>query len=122
MTYTKEQKKEYFSNLRKQWQDSKALAENDKVSQAVFNEQGLKVSYFSYYFTLLQMRKLQLDGIPYIDCKTFKKWQESGYIVKKGEKSKISGITWISNDEDNDEKFIYPKQYNLFHKSQVTEL
>ncbi len=65
---------------------------------------------------------VKLDGIPYIDCKTFKKWQESGYIVKKGEKSKISGITWISNEKDDDEKFIYPKQYNLFHKSQVTEL
>ena len=66
------------------------------------------------------------DGFPYIDCKTYKNWQENGFIVKKGEKSKIDGITWIApkgkDGEEEDGKGLYPKRYRLFHRSQVEAL
>ncbi len=125
MSFTKEEKQKYFKELRTSWKKSKELSENDEVAQALFREAGMNVSYASFYFTLQQMRALKMEGIPYVDCKTFNKWKESGYIVKKGEKSKVNGITWISGkkeDENDEEKKLYPKVYKLFHKSQVEEL
>lgn len=125
--YTKEQKIKYFSDLRSKWKRNKALAENDNDARAIFNEAKLgKVSYFSFYFTLLSMKNQGLSGLPYVDCKTFAGWKDSGFKVKKGEKSKINGITWIHPKSTNDageieenEDFAYPKLYHLFHKTQV---
>ena len=63
------------------------------------------------------------DGIPYLDCKTFMGWKERGFIVRKGEKSLIAGITWVSVEgkegEPDDNGFKFPKEYHLFHRSQV---
>jgi hypothetical protein len=46
--------------------------------------------------------------------------------VKKGEKSKLHGVTWIvsgeKDGEDGDDKIMYPKSYHLFHSSQVEEV
>jgi len=130
--FSKDEKKKYFEDLRLDWQRSKALAENDLQAEALFRESGLKgVSYFSFYYILKQIRALKLKGLPYVDCKTFKGWLENGYKVKKGEKSKLQGITWLGVKEDSKVasskdkekiKFLYPKVYHLFHKSQVEEL
>ena len=125
--FTKEQKQEYFKKLRIDWKKSKELAENDEVSKALFRECGIDgISYYSFAFILTQMKNLKLDGIPYVDAKTFKGWIESGYKVKKGEKSKLSGITWIGgkkkDGKDDDDSFIYPKTYHIFHKSQVEKI
>ena len=129
--YTKEEKAEYFKKLRKEWSKSKELAANDKVTEALFREAGLKgVSFTGFYFVLKQMEKLKLKGIPYIDCKTFNGWRENGFKVKKNSKSKIQGITWIGIEKDGGEveteneepKHLYPKVYHLFHKSQVEPL
>jgi len=126
MKYTKEQKQKYFKELRARWKESKALAEKDKLAKALYKEVGGNYSYWSFYFTLMSMRKLKYKGVPYIDCKTYNGWKKAGFKVKKGEKSKLSGITWIGNnpdpDKDNEEKFLYPKMYRLFHKTQVEEL
>lgn len=122
MGYTIEEKKEYFKNLREEWAALKKELTEEKITtfDAIMQANNFKVSPVSFYFVLLAMQRHKLDGIPYIDCKTFEKWKESGFMVKKGEKSKIRGITWIKvNDDDDDDKFIFPKQYNLFHKSQV---
>lgn len=127
-TFTKEQKKEYFENLRREWKTSKALAENDAVAKALFRESGLKgVSYNGFRYVLAQMKEKNLEGLPYIDCKTFQGWKEAGFLVKKGESSKIKGITWIgknkkSDDDAEDTTFLYPKIYSLFHKTQVKEV
>jgi hypothetical protein len=74
----------------------------------------------------MDMRHLGYDGLPYIDCKTFGGWQASGFKVKKGEHSRLSGITWMKTaggkrleDDDDDYTYMYPKTYHLFHKSQV---
>jgi len=128
-TFSKEEKKVYFENLRREWKTSKALAENNAVAKALFREANLKsVSYFGFYYVLAQMQELKLEGLPYIDCKTFEGWYSAGFMVKKGEKSKIKGITWIApkskkDEEENDDanQILYPKVYHLFHRSQVME-
>ena len=98
------------------------LADKDEVARALYKEVGGDFSYYSFYFTLTNMKKLGFNGLPYIDCKTYKGWMKAGFQVKKGEKSKIYGITWLKTDtEDDDDKFIFPKVYRLFHKSQVKE-
>lgn len=130
--FTKEQKKEYYKKLREDWKVSKRMADADKKAEALFRESGLEgVSYYGFYFTLAQMRSLNLSGLPYIDCKTFGKWKEAGFKVKKGEHSKIRGITWLKvkikinpkkKIEEDDDVYMYPKVYALFHRSQVEEM
>lgn len=126
--YTKKQREAYFANLRKDWAESSKLAEGDKKAKALFREVKKigNFSYASFYFTLLSMRANKFDGIPYVDCKTFDGWIKAGFQVKKGEKSKISGITWVSanhaGNEADENEFHYPKLYRLFHKSQVQAL
>jgi len=122
MKYTKEQKREYFKKLRARWMASKELADNDETAKALYKEVGGDFSYHSFYFTLQDMKRLGYDGVPYINCKTYNGWLKAGYQVKKSEKSKISGITWIKpikEEEEEKSNFIYPKIYKLFHKSQV---
>jgi len=126
MPYTQEQKNKYFADLRARWFESKKLADNDETAKALYNEVGGQVSYYSFFFTLQTMRALGLDGIPYVDCKTFNKWREAGFKVRKGETSKISGITWIgarskdeNGNEEEDDSWVYPKLYHLFHRTQI---
>jgi hypothetical protein len=126
--YSKEEKKEYFKNLREEWKVRKELAESDtKVKEkwnALQEESGGRFSYYSYYFTLMDMQALNLPGQPYVDTKTFKKWREVGFKVKKGEKAVIRGITWMhpQTKDGEDESFLYPKVYNLFHFNQVEKI
>jgi hypothetical protein len=132
-TFTPEQKRQYFTGLREQWKARKALADQDQDARARYNaimaeaKQGF--SYYSFYFTLCDMKAQGLDGNPYIDCKTFNGWRASGFKVKKGEKSKVSGIVWIApitkdkqTGEDVESDYVYPKVYHLFHRTQVEAL
>ena len=75
------------------------------------------------------MRAQNLDGVPYIDAKTYQGWKQSGFQVKKGEKSTLNGIVWLkcgpknaSGEVDDDSAFLIPKLYHLFHRSQVEAL
>lgn len=126
-TYTKEQKTEYFKALRQNWQKNKEASQNDADMKAKYEaiqaeSPNFKISYMGFYFTAMQMQAQNLEGIPYIDAKTFNGWREAGFKVKKGEHSKIDGITWIGNEDKDGEKTLYPKRYALFHKSQVEAL
>ena len=121
MKYTKESKKQYFQTLRKDWQKAKTLSKTSRF-EALFAEasrNGLRVSSTGFTFCKVQMDKLGLEGTPYIDTKTFKAWKESGFIVKKGERSKIKGVTFIKKDEEDDDAYMFPKMYSLFHRTQV---
>jgi len=127
----KQSKKEYFKLLREKWEYAKALADADQKAKALYVEVGDKVSYHSFYFTLRQMKDLGYEGLPYIDCKTYNGWKQVGFMVKRGEKSKIKGITWVEvvqpkkdpkDPNEEEKKFTYPKLYHLFHKSQTEEI
>lgn len=127
--YTKEQRNAYFAGLREDWKKSKALADNDEEAKALYKETGGRYSYYSFFFTLQDMRKNGFEGLPYIDCKTFNGWKDAGFKVKKGEKSKIKGIVWMhpTSKDDNgetteNEDVLFPKLYHLFHTSQVEEI
>lgn len=120
--YTKEQKSEYFKNLRERWAQNKLAADQDldarKRFEAIESEAG-KISYYSFYFTLQDMIRNKFEGNPYVDTKTYQGWKQSGFKVKKGEKSKIDGITWMDIGKENEDKILVPKIYHLFHKTQV---
>lgn len=126
MKYNKD---EYFKLLRQKWLYAKALADKDEIAKALYVEMGEKVSYYSFYYTLHQMKAKGLAGIPYIDAKTFNGWKQVGFRVKKGEHSLIDGITWLEvkskkavKDGEEEKKIVYPKLYHLFHKTQVEEV
>lgn len=134
MKRTKEEKKAYLKQLRNHWKETKKLLSEDKINeiQAIIASHGMNISAMGFFFVSLQLKKLGLDGLPYLDAKTYKGWKENGFHVKKGEKSQISGITWINvgGDDDpdiadkdhkatDDGGFMFPKEYHLFHRSQV---
>ncbi len=122
MGYTKEQKKEYFKKLREEWKAAKAALDAGQIEkiEAIRLTHGLKISAISYWFVARQMAKKGMDGIPYVDAKTYDGWVNTGFRVRKGEKSQLSGITWVNVGEENDkDSFMFPKEYHLFHKSQV---
>lgn len=125
-TYTKEEKDAYFKKLRARWEESKKLSATDESAKAVYRESGGNISYISFWMTLQDMEAHGFDGLPYIDCKTFKGWRSSGFKVRKGEKCLIHGITWVGakddDGEEDEDSFRYPKVYNLFHRSQVDPL
>ena len=132
-TFTPEQKRQYFTALRAEWKQRKAAADQDinarARANAIMEEAGEKFSYYSFYFTMLDMQAQKLDGNPYIDCKTFNKWRASGFKVKKNEKSKVRGIVWMHPIKKNEageaienEDYLFPKVYHLFHRSQVEQL
>ncbi len=129
--YTKEQKAEYFKKLRDRWAVTKRIANEDEI-KAIMIAHGIGFSIRSYVFVKMQMDALGLEGTPYVDCKTFLGWKENGFMVRKGETSKLDGITWIGintgqeHDADDasesDHTYLMPKVYHLFHRTQVDAL
>ena len=130
--YTKEERQKYYKKLRDEWNGNKQLAENDTDAKAQYqaiaeNSPTGQISYYSFYFIYSAMKKLGLDGLPYVDAKTYNGWKKAGFKVKKGEKAKLRGITWVvfkekDDDEEEETTYMYPKEYKLFHKSQVEEI
>jgi len=127
--HTPQQKKEYFKKLRERWQDAKKLLDDGKISeiQAIIATHGMNISVSGFMFVSIQMNSQGFDGLPYLDAKTYKGWRENGFQVRKGEKSTLSGITWISpkdksddpDSEESESDYVFPKEYHLFHRSQV---
>ena len=125
MDYTKEQKRKYFKGLRDRWNQAKQDLTAEKICEieAIIKTHGMNISNTGFFFVSLQMKRQGLDGLPYLDAKTFKGWLDNGFRVRKGEKSTLSGITWIGTgkgeDDDDQSGYVFPKQYHLFHRSQV---
>ncbi len=125
---TIEDKKVYFTNLRNDWKQSKEDSEKDEVAKKLFDAlKNPAFSYTGFYHIYRQMKKQKIEGTPYIDSKTFNKWKEEGFRVKKGEKSSLKGITWLrkkkkGSKEEDEEGVLIPKQYSLFHRKQVEEI
>lgn len=125
--FTKEEKKAYFKRLRDQWNQAKLTADTDQI-KAIIQNHGWKISVIGYAVIAHQMKAQDLKGYPYLDAKTYKGWKENGFQVKKGKKSTLTGITWINAFKKNDDPskdddcFLMPKGYHLFHRSQVEEI
>ena len=130
MKHTEEQKKAYFKQLREQWENAKKLLTEDKIKviDAAIATHGLNISRTGYMLVSMQMLAQDLDGIPYLDAKTYKGWKENGFQVRKGETSTLGSITWIgvkskekheTPDGEGKKGFMMPKAYKLFHRSQV---
>jgi len=126
--FTAEQKKEYFQGLRNQWKVAKDMAETAEIKAAWLEAQrttGGTFSVASFAWVFDQMKKEELDGVPYVDAKTFQGWKKSGFSVQKGEKSNLTGIVWMEvkevkkGEKEAEDSFMMPKVYHLFHKSQV---
>jgi len=80
------------------------------------------ISSKNHALILEQMKKNGMDGEPYKDAKTYKRWLDDGYQVKKGEKSKLSATVWIETKNKKGEEKLIPKKYNLFHRTQVNKI
>ncbi len=117
-----------MQRLRELWKSAKDKLDAGELEaiQAIIATHGMKISATGYNFCRVQMRAQGLDGLPYLDCKTFKGWKDNGFQVRKGEHSTITGITWVgvggkADDELlTDFEYMIPKEYHLFHRSQVS--
>ena len=127
----KRRKKEYLKKLRAEWTKAKELLTAEKISEieAIVKTHGMNISATGFMFVSIQMKHLGFEGLPYLDAKTYKGWLENGFRVTKGEKSKMSGITWVNVNKNDDgsegeenSDYVFPKQYHLFHRSQVQEV
>ena len=129
MAFTKEQKKEYYKELRQRWLEAKKSLTAGRIAEieAIIITHGMNISSTGFQIVAMEMKQHGFDGLPYLDAKTYKGWLESGFRVKKGEKSVLGSITWIGihgksieNGDAVDKKgFMMPKAYKLFHRSQV---
>ena len=125
--FTPEQKREYFAGLRNQWQAAKALAAADDSIGAMYTQlctMGVgDISMYNVSLILMQARQLNLDGLPYVDFKTYEMWRKAGFQVRKGETSPVFSLTWIGTKSDDETEATdrpkYPKLTHLFHSSQV---
>lgn len=125
--YSKEEKAKYFKKMREKWQVAKVLAEKKGHEiDAIIMSHGLEISRTGFMIVQMQMEEQELEGLPYLDAKTFKGWKENGFQVKRGESSTLQGITWLGAEKKEAKEgveakagFTFPKCYHLFHRSQV---
>ena len=91
---------------------------------------GFYVSPASFLDVKDKMEHLGLEGVPFIDVKTFLGWKEEGRTVRKGEKALYQSVSFnkIENFKENSdgtyevsETFRAGKVYSLFHRSQTDE-
>ena len=124
--FTPEQKREYFASLHNKWNAAKALASTDAMG-AVYDQlhqMGIgDISLYNVSLILMQANALGLDGLPYVDFKTYEHWKATGFQVRKGEKSPVFSLTWVGAKGEDGEEVAdgarWPKMTYLFHSSQV---
>lgn len=129
MKRSKEEKQLYVKSLRDRWQLAKKMSEDQtKEIDAIIATHGMNISPVGFMIISSQMKAQGLDGLPYLDAKTYQGWVENGFRVIKGQKSTLDGITWISCStkvekpklvDGDDSMYMIPKGYHLFHRSQV---
>lgn len=125
MKRTKENVQAFYQQARKRWTEAKELSKQDEIKTAWEEAKRTLSASFSltaFCYVKKQMEDMGLVGTPYIDIKTFKGWQESGFTVKKGETSKISGMAFLEVEDKGKVKRILPKIYSLFHIPQVEKI
>lgn len=129
MTHSPEDKRAYYKELRARWQAAKDGMTAGRIAEieAIIMTHGLNISSTGFQIVSMGMKQHGFDGLPYLDAKTYKGWQENGFQVKRGAKSVLGSITWIgvkgksieAGDAHDKRGFMMPKAYKLFHRSQV---
>lgn len=121
--------KDKQKKLRDHWNRAKKMLTDKKISEidAIIATHGMNISRMGFMIVASEMKSQHLEGLPYLDAKTYKGWRENGFQVRKGEKSTLGSITWVGvgkkeptpDAPDGKKGFMMPKSYNLFHRSQV---
>lgn len=132
--YTPEEIKQYYAEIRDRWSRAKEYANTDKC-KAILAAMALhgitETSPTSVMAVQMQLEELGLDGLPFVDVKTFQGWKEIGYVVRKGQKSILTGVSWKPTEKKNRETGeteetgggrLLAKGYALFHRSQVEKI
>lgn len=108
------------------WKDSKDWGDENTIKALLATiEEQLKtrgLSERNYKLVAFQMQQQGLNGSPYLHTRKFKGWLEAGRQVRKGEKSTLFSITWISSggkEGDEESGRCYPKVTHLFHFDQT---
>ena len=124
-----QKQKDHSKELRDRWNRAKSMLDDKKISEidAIMATHGLNISRIGFMVVSQGMKQQGLEGIPYLDAKTYKGWRENGFQVRKGEKSTLGSITWVGVGKkeptpakpEGESGFLFPKSYNLFHRSQV---
>ena len=124
--------KDHSKELRDRWNKAKALLNDKTCSEidAIMQTHGMNISQTGFMVVASEMKQQGLEGIRYLDAKTYKGWKDNGFQVRKGEKSTLGSITWVgvgkkeptSAKPEGKKGFMFPKSYNLFHRSQVDAL
>jgi hypothetical protein len=92
---------------------------------------GIVCSPASFIDVMKVMEAKGLDGVPFMDTKTFNAWRGEGRRVKKGEKAIYQSVSWnkIENIKEHKDgsievtdEFRGGKIYSLFHRSQTEEI
>lgn len=133
--FTKEQKAEYYAQLRAEWRRAKELAEQDVYAGvlAELQRMGLAdISKQNVSLIMMQAEELGLGGLPYVDFKTYNHWRDAGFQVIKGERACVYTVTWVptkaskakiaAGEMKEDEINLRPSKTSLFHRSQVEEM
>ena len=97
---TPSERTDFYRALRNEWKQAQQWSESHPELVAMFEEiqrLGIPCSFTSICFIMHQMAAHGIVGTPYVDTKTFDGWKESGFMVKKGEKSILKGIVWITS-------------------------
>ena len=123
-------KKTYYANMRKKRKQAKELSEKitplEREELQKIHEVIPQMSDTGYMFCKIQMKNEGLEWLPGLDTKTYKGRKDLGFKVKKWQKSIIKGFTRVKTKnkewEDDDDGYMYPKVYHLFHTSQVEAL
>ena len=123
---TKEEVKDYYASIKREWKEAKELWDviSAEQQQELLEIQWIipQMSATWYMFCKRQMSILWLEWLPWVDTKTFKLRKDSWYVVKKWQKSVIIWLTRIKVEREDDEEFMYPKLYKLFHRDQVEKI
>lgn len=116
------------------WRAAKAYAAENPdefetmLARAQFVHGATPISPANFVFVYRQMQAEKMQGIPYVDARTFQKWRELGRSVRKGETARLWSVTWIGRPEpaaeagEDEVMRFWPKTTALFHLSQTEEL
>lgn len=122
--------------LVKQRQENKVLYTQEQLDEAYKYMKTLAlVGIYTSPQSFLEVKSVleakNLEGVPFIDTKTFAGWQAVGRRVKKGEKAIYQSVTWnkIENIKEHadgsleiTDEFRGGKVYSIFHISQTEEV